>query len=568
MGVATYLVVSHLVAAGAALSMVALLLHFGVSIVLTLLLACVAGMLVGWLLTLPLQSHLSMLELALARLAHGFAVEPLRTAMRWPVGPFYAIANAVSQRIGRYEQQAYLTAELRDQALRQAAEVAAQEERNRIARDLHDSVKQQLFSINMSAAAARAHGGGDNAEVQAAIVDIQRSVKEAQVEMQALLQQLHSSPLEQTGLAEALRMQAQALGYRTGAQVHTEIEPLPAGTVLSTAEQIFRLVQEAFANIARHARAGEVWLQLTTRGEWLHIEVRDNGQGFDPATVKQGMGLSNVRERVELLGGQLEIQSSPGQGTTLRARIPLLDTRALEHEQEQMQRETGKATEQAKSGLQLGASAVQATFLFMLLATLFGRSGILAIVCLLIGLLVVLSACIWGQVASFRVLINNGGQSRDSLSLLRRVHALWLKLLRLCIMGSWFSFIMVEGWRYPVAWWITFTLTIISCILLVVEHKRYYGIINRYFEKLLESGLRWQIAQEWGKLMQKMRGFLLWPLFVVALLLLGMITVSFPPSTARDWAGYALIALVLFRSVTLFIDYVQLKRWKQYTEEE
>src|SRR5205823_11954572 len=137
-------------------------------------------------------------------------------------------------------------------------------------------------------------------------------------EMQALLQQLRPTALENVGLIESLRMQCQALSYRTGAEVTAELGDLPPDELLplGAQEMIFRIVQEGFANIARHARASHVWLSLQRQRDVLLVEIGDDGQGFDLAQVLRfaqddivqddianespnsygGMGLSNVRE--------------------------------------------------------------------------------------------------------------------------------------------------------------------------------------------------------------------------------------------------------------------------------
>src|SRR5205807_832136 len=219
-----------------------------------------------------------------------------------------------------------------DQLLQQVSKTAAQEERNRLARDLHDSIKQQLFSIVVNAAAVKARWEHNPASVRKIVDDIERTALEAQVEMQALLQQLRPTALENVGLIESLRMQSQALGYRTGAEVTTELGDLPPDELLpiGAQEMIFRIVQEGFANIARHARASHVWLSLRRQRDALLVEIGDDGQGFDLAQTHEyprtygGMGLSNVRERVNTLGGTLSIWSLPGKGTTLHLYIPLI----------------------------------------------------------------------------------------------------------------------------------------------------------------------------------------------------------------------------------------------------
>ncbi len=226
-------------------------------------------------------------------------------------------------------QTRYMTARsfLQEAQMRQLNDEAVQAERTRLARDLHDSIKQQLFSINVSAAAVRERWEKDVAGARAALDDVQHSAQAALVEMDALLKQLRPDPLETAGLVEALREQCEALAFRTGAEVTTFFGELPPETQLplDTHVTIFRIVQEALANVARHARAGRVHVRLESEpaAQVLRLEVRDDGQGFEYATSSSGMGLANMAQRAQSLQGQIEINSS-GQGTTVQVTIPLL----------------------------------------------------------------------------------------------------------------------------------------------------------------------------------------------------------------------------------------------------
>jgi len=219
---------------------------------------------------------------------------------------------------------------LRQGWVRQLSEAAAQQERNRLARDLHDSIKQQIFSINVSAAAAQERWADDSAGARQALEAVRNSAREAMAEMEAMLQQLRPSPLENVGLVEALRKQVEALQYRTGASVTTEFGDLPDHDTLSPGAQeaIFRIAQEALSNIARHARAKEVRLRLYQQrdGEnpalWLRIE--DDGSGFDTTQQGAGMGLANINVRAAEIGGRLHIESAPGEGTSLVVNIPII----------------------------------------------------------------------------------------------------------------------------------------------------------------------------------------------------------------------------------------------------
>jgi two-component sensor histidine kinase len=218
--------------------------------------------------------------------------------------------------------------QMRGQLVEQISEAAAQEERNRLARDLHDSIKQQVFIMSISAAAAYAHLEGNPAAARAALADVKTSAQEAMVEMRALLQQLSPAPLEKSGLIQALRDQCEALAYRTGATVTPSVsQPLPPDDHLPTGAQeaIFRIAQEALSNIARHARAQTVHLSLShAPNAPVTLTIRDDGQGFDPATVAHGMGLNNMHSRATAIGAEVSLTSAPSAGTTLTLTIPLV----------------------------------------------------------------------------------------------------------------------------------------------------------------------------------------------------------------------------------------------------
>jgi signal transduction histidine kinase len=259
----------------------------------------------------------------------------------WLVVTVYALLVAVAGNL-THKAHARLTArerqvrDLRQSLLARTREAAIQQERNRLARELHDSIKQQIFSISMGAAAVEARWEADPQGAQEALGDVRRSAREAMAEMNALLQQLSPAPLEKVGLVQALRDQCEALGYRTGAEVTVEFGELPPDDWLPAGaqESIFRIVQEALSNVARHARAAHVRLYMGQREAdgALTIEIQDDGQGFKEDEVESGMGLDNIRQRVQALGGKLTIESAPTEGTTLHVAVPLAEPLILPEE--------------------------------------------------------------------------------------------------------------------------------------------------------------------------------------------------------------------------------------------
>ena len=209
-----------------------------------------------------------------------------------------------------------------EEHIRQAA---AQEERNRLARDLHDSIKQQIFVMHTAAATAQARLDGDRTGAEEAIDRVRQSAREAMTEMDALLDQLRATPLGNTGLVEAIRKQCEALGFRTGARVSLQLGSLPPNEALPPGAQtaVFRVAQEALANVGRHARASGVSVRLGQEDNDLVLAVEDDGAGFEEGKANEGMGLSNMRARAAEFDGRMSIRSAHGEGTEVRLAVPL-----------------------------------------------------------------------------------------------------------------------------------------------------------------------------------------------------------------------------------------------------
>jgi signal transduction histidine kinase len=203
-------------------------------------------------------------------------------------------------------------------------EAASQAERHRLARDLHDSVKQQLFVVQTAAATAQARFSSDAAGALEAIERVREASREAMAEMEDLLNQMRASPLELNGMVEALRQQCEAIGFRTGAAVEFHLGSLPPndGLAPGAAQAIFRAAQEALSNVARHARATKVEVSLDAVFPRFTLRVKDNGSGFDTNSTPRGMGLANLRSRANELGGEYELLSKPGCGTTVEFTVP------------------------------------------------------------------------------------------------------------------------------------------------------------------------------------------------------------------------------------------------------
>lgn len=210
--------------------------------------------------------------------------------------------------------------------LDEASQVAALEERHRLARELHDSVSQALFSMTLHTRAVelalQKQGGDPDGPVARGITELRSLTQDALAEMRASLFQLRPDALREDGLAEAIRKQSAAIASREGVVIAVEAPGYRLSLDDRTEEELFRVVQEAVHNAIKHARPTRIAITLLDE-DGLIIEVADDGTGFDPATVSSsGMGLVSMRERMLRIGGELVIDSTPAGSTTIRAVLP------------------------------------------------------------------------------------------------------------------------------------------------------------------------------------------------------------------------------------------------------
>ena len=199
---------------------------------------------------------------------------------------------------------------------------AALEERQRLARELHDSVSQALYGISLGTRSARSLLDRQPERVGERLDYVMKMAEAAISEMRALIFELRPETLETEGLALALAKQASAMHSRHGLEVHTEIGDEPALTFVEK-QALYRIAQEALHNVVKHARAQRVSLELGRTPGRVVLEIRDDGVGFDTRASFPGhIGLESMRERAEGLGGSFSLSSTPGEGTTLRVELP------------------------------------------------------------------------------------------------------------------------------------------------------------------------------------------------------------------------------------------------------
>ncbi len=282
--------------------------HFQVDTLYFILLASVVGTLTGLLITRNVTRRLRRITLAADAWSNGeFAVE-VRDPTRDEIGQLGKDLNGMAEQLHTL--------------LATREELATIEERNRLARDLHDSIKQNVFATALLVGAARTHLPPDTLPAQTYLAEAEALAEQTRQELTALIRELRPARLADRGLSVVLRDAAENWSRRMGIAVamHIQGERVIA---LDIEEALFRVAQEALANIAKHSGAARVTIQLAWEDAQVRLTITDDGAGFDVAHANgRGVGLSSMRERVAAHDGTLHIASMAG-ATTVEAIIPL-----------------------------------------------------------------------------------------------------------------------------------------------------------------------------------------------------------------------------------------------------
>ncbi len=219
---------------------------------------------------------------------------------------------------------------IRDVTERRRREQAVQEERARIARDLHDGVQQDLFLAGIKLDICRQLLQGDSERVDRELLAIRETIQDEITDLQRIVRALRPLELEHFGLMSAVRRLAVEYAKQNQAAVDFSLQGPERDLPYEVEAALYRVVQEALNNVAKHAQAQRVWLKLDLSDpQEVLLIIRDDGRGFDAQTLltdsapHAGLGLRHMRERVEERGGTFAINSVRGRGTTLEVRIPL-----------------------------------------------------------------------------------------------------------------------------------------------------------------------------------------------------------------------------------------------------
>jgi signal transduction histidine kinase len=201
---------------------------------------------------------------------------------------------------------------------------AHEEERKRLARELHDDLSQQIAALSISTGNLKRQIPEDRAEAHGLIDRLHGKLVQLAGAVRRMSHDLHPAILEYSGLAAALRSYCEEFGALTGIQVSLDIQGSFEGVAPAAALCLFRVTQEALRNVARHARVSTASVELKRAGGILQVAVSDTGVGFEPgrAAAKAGLGLLNIQERARLVCGKVEIRTRPGEGTSVVVQVP------------------------------------------------------------------------------------------------------------------------------------------------------------------------------------------------------------------------------------------------------
>jgi signal transduction histidine kinase len=318
-----------LVAEGVALGIAALLfgdLEWSLYLTVVLIVSGLAGLLLGvWA-----NRHLARRVARLLEISRAWLLGTLSLRIadhsRDDLGMLAEQLDALAEHLKQDEQD---LAQLREYSTRlsdQVRALAVDEERERLARELHDGVKQHLFSLSMTTSALRTRLGSQPdvpEDVEEMASEVDSTAKTVQRSLTRLIENLRPAPLQEKGLAAALNDYTLLFGAREHILVYLDVQGNDALLPPSAAEALYRVAQEALHNVARHARATRVDVRLRCLPEQVILTLRDNGVGFDVDSTHRGLGLGNMQDRMMAVGGRVQIDSQIGGGTLVRAEVGL-----------------------------------------------------------------------------------------------------------------------------------------------------------------------------------------------------------------------------------------------------
>lgn len=272
-----------------------------------------------------IRTHLDEISLGARNLSYGNLEYRLKLSNDAQFDSIIVSFNDMATRIQTQVNALQKLAAENEQLLQETKITAISEERQRLARDLHDAVSQQLFAISMMSATAAKIAESHPNKTNKLIKEISLSATTAQSEMRALLLQLRPLTLQNETLSQALKSLSLELEGRQTIKVDTRIDDVELPKNIEN--QLFRIAQEGLSNVLRHSKATrmEISLKVSHTNHRVLLTIQDNGTGFNiDDTPNSSMGIRSIKERSILLGGTAQWLSVPGKGTKLEVRIPII----------------------------------------------------------------------------------------------------------------------------------------------------------------------------------------------------------------------------------------------------
>jgi NarL family two-component system sensor histidine kinase LiaS len=281
------------------------------------------GLVFGFVTALGFTRRLNRLAQASNALASGNLAQRVQDTSGDELGQLARQFNRMAAQLETDTIHLHELAERNARLAQQAQKLAALEERHRLARDLHDGIKQNLFGVNLAIATALNLLKSNTEAAGAKLLEAKEHSLQAQAEMQTLLNELRPAGLDERGLVGALEDYLAAFERRQNIKVTGQLVK-DLSLPLTHAQALYRVAQEALTNVAHHAHATQVLVELEATAETVTLRITDNGQGFDPAAIKPGvtLGLQGMRERLSELNGNLTIVTDLGKGTQVTAGLP------------------------------------------------------------------------------------------------------------------------------------------------------------------------------------------------------------------------------------------------------
>jgi NarL family two-component system sensor histidine kinase LiaS len=246
----------------------------------------------------------------------------------WSRGDFTTrIHDESSDEIGQLAGRLDGMAEELQELVQKRQELAVTEERSRLARDLHDSAKQLALAASFQIATARQLFERDPRSAANSLEEAENLIDKVRIELTDLIHELRPTQKDGRDFNEVVHTYAAEWAHSSGIGVQLdiqEVEKLP----LEAEEALYRIMQEALANVARHSGASQAYIQIQQQNSEIKFSVRDDGSGFDGAPSTSGLGLFSMQERAEAIGGKTNITSQPGIGTEVRVILPLVKKEA------------------------------------------------------------------------------------------------------------------------------------------------------------------------------------------------------------------------------------------------